>query len=154
VVVLGSEIGNAMTITSIGFKPTSGTSALFDELSVYMGPASGSVLVSNFEDNYSGDRLLVYSKSGVLLSVSGGWVTLPLDTPYFYSGSGNLIIEIAWPNGDLEIYTGYWGTSGNRTMTAFYGSPTGDLYDFCPNLLLSGSMSLTPMTFGAIKASF
>ncbi len=143
-----------MTINSIAFKPTSGTSVTFAQFTVYMGPAAGSALGNNFDANYAGARTTVYNQTNPSFMPSGGWVTIPLDTPYFFNGTGNLIIEIAWPNGGQEIYAGYWATTGNRTLTAFFGSPTGDLFEFCPNLLLSGTMNLSPMTFGAIKASF
>jgi hypothetical protein len=155
VVVLGSEIGDAMTINSIGFRHTSGDAVVFDQFTVYMGSAAGGSLGSNFDDNYSGGKTTVYDHTSASFAPSGGWITVPLDTPYFYSGTGNLIVEIAWPNGDMELYAGHWSTPGvNRTMTAFYGSPTGDAFEFCPNMLLSGTMSLAPMTFGGIKASF
>lgn len=152
--MLDSEIGSAMTINSIAFKPTSGNGVIFDQLTIYMGSAAGDVLGSNFMENYSGDRVTVYDHASASLTPSGGWVTIPLDTPYFFSGSGNLIIELEWPNGDLEIYSGHWATSGARILTSYYGSPTGDPFEFCPNLLLSGTLDLAPMTFGSIKASF
>jgi len=153
--VLGSEIGNAMTISSIAFRHATGTSVVFDQFTVYMGPAAGGSLGNNFDANYSGGKITVYDHTNPSFAPSGDWVTIPLDTPYFYSGTGNLIIEIAWPHGDMEIYANYWSTPGvNRTLTSFFGSPTGDAFDFCPNLRLTGTMSLTPMTFGSIKASF
>ncbi len=154
VVVLGSEIGDAMTINSIAFYCMSGETVTFNQFIVYMGEASGSVLGNNFEDNYSGNKVTVYNHNNVTFTPSGEWVNIPLDTPYFYDGTGNLIIEIGWPDGVDEIYAGCWSTSGNRMLTSFFGSPTGDLFEFCPNLLFSGSMSLAPMTFGSIKASF
>lgn len=153
--MLGSEIGNAMTISSIAFRHATGTSVVFDQFTVYMGPAAGGSLGNNFDANYSGGKITVYDHTNPSFAPSGDWVTIPLDTPYFYSGTGNLIIEIAWPHGDMEIYANYWSTPGvNRTLTSFFGSPTGDAFDFCPNLRLTGTMSLTPMTFGSIKASF
>ncbi len=153
-VVLGSEIGNAMTINSFAFKPTSGEGVVFDEFTVYMGPAAGNTLGSDFMANYSGSRTKVYSHTSVSFAPSGGWVTIPLDTPYFHAGTGNLIIEVEWPDGEQEIYAGYWTTTGARLLTASYGSSTGYAYDFCPNLLLSGTLDLAPMTFGSIKATF
>lgn len=153
--MLGSEINNAMTITDIAFRHTSGTAVMFDHFTVYMGPAAGGSLGNNFDANYSGSRITVYDHANPSFTPSGGWTTIPLDTSYFYNGTGNLIIEIAWPHGDMELYAGYWSTPGvNRTLTSSYGSPTGDAFDFCPNLKLTGTMSLSPMTFGAIKASF
>lgn len=153
--MLGSEINSAMTISDIAFRHATGTSVVFDQFTVYMGSAAGGSLGNNFDGNYSGSKITVYDHANASFAPSGEWITVPLDTPYFYNGTGNLIIEIAWPHGDLELYTDYWSTPGvNRTLTSSYGSPTGDAFDFCPNLLLSGTMSLAPMTFGAIKASF
>ena len=154
-VVLGSEIGNAMTISSIGFRHTSGNAVVFDQFTVYMGAAVGGSLGSNFDENYAGGKTTVYDHTNASFTESGDWITIPLDTPYFYSGTGNLIIEIAWPNGDMEMYAGHWSTPGvNRVMTSFFGNPTGDAFEFCPNLKLTGTLSLAPMTFGSIKATF
>lgn len=143
-----------MTINSISFGHTSGDGVMFDQLTVYMGPSTSDVLDSNFDDNYSGAKTTVFNQANPSFTPSGGWVTVSLDTPYFFNGSDNLIIEIEWPSGGMEVYTGHWVTAGSRSMDAPYGSSSGNLLGWAPHLLISGTMNLSPSTFGSIKASF
>lgn len=162
VVVLDSEMGGAMLIDAISFMAAPGTGqfSMFNGYRIYMGPTDLSSLGTSFDSNYSGDVLTVYDHAQATHVNDNGMVTITLDTPYWYSGQGNLIIEIKYndsgfiPN-NQSVYAMYCATGGNRIV--WEGSPEaqeGLLYPFLPHMTIWGDLSLETTTFGSIKASF
>ncbi len=162
VVVLGSEIGSAMTIDAISFvaAPETGDFSSFDEYRVYMGPTTLNSLGTVFDDNYSGPRLNVFDHSNVTHMNQGGMVTIPLDTPYFHAGTGNLLIEIDYQigtpiPGNQSVYVMYCSVPDDRMLRAnASGAQSGQAFPFLAHMYLNGTLSFQARTFGAIKASF
>jgi len=162
VVVLESEIGGAMLIDAISFEAAPGTGqfSMFNGYQVCMGPSDLTGLGTVFDDNYSGDVLTVYDHSQTTHYNSNGLFTIPLDTPYWYSGQGNLIIEIKYDDSgsipdNQSVYVMYCAAEGNRIVWDYSPeAPAGQLYPFLPHMFISGDMSLDTSTFGSIKAIF
>ncbi len=153
---MGGEIGSAILIESISFEPVDPTSSVFfNEFTIYLGPCSSDELGTDFEANYlPGIKTEVFNRTDWTLDASPGWFTIEFDTPYWYSGSGNLIIDFEWPDGEHEIYNFNWDTGSNRALYADYGEPTGTNMTDIPHMLLNGTLALDQNTFGAIKALF
>lgn len=161
VVVLGSEIADAMTIESLTFNASPGTGeySSFQQYYVYMGPTTRSSLGTSFDENYSGPRIKVFDHSNVTHYNTDGVVTITLDTPYFYSGQNNLLIEINYFGGDIEpnssVYSMYCSVDTDRVLRAYsFEATTGMTERALPHLVMTGTMDLDACTFGGIKASF
>lgn len=156
---LQSEMASAIEIQSISLTrtPAGGTSVTLDTLAIYMGYSSVSDLGSNYDDNYSpGTRQLVYWEEDCTITAPepNQWFQIDLETPFFYDGTGNLIIEYAWPAGSGEVDNWNWTGTVNRSVTGGWNSETGFTSQDCPHILLTGTLSLQSETFGFIKALF
>ena len=160
VVVLASEIGDAINIDSFSWKrAVSGDpQGTFYDMKVYMGLCSSDELGSTFDDNYiSGTRIQVLSASPYTSPTVGPneWFEFVFDTPFWYNGQDNLLIEVEWSSGAGSLYTMHWNAGTNRSMYALYGGATAlSLRSTAPNLRLDGTLSLENSTFGRIKAAF
>jgi len=156
VVVLDDEIGSAIEITSLSWNPSDTTHAVtFDELTIYIGRCNTDELGTDFEANYlPGSKILVYNDTNLSFEAGTGWFSIDLDTPYFYDGTQNLIIDVEWPDGSGEIYTYNWYTGANRALSGAYGAPSGNLEQTLSHLLLNGTLALNQSTFGRIKTLF
>jgi hypothetical protein len=164
VVVLDSEIGSDMEITSISWQkhPAGDDSSEFQDVKIYMGLCSGDQLGSTFDDNYiPGTRTLVFQASTqVMDAATDQWDTLTLDSPYSYDSSqGNLVVEVTWATcvNHQSFYVYSWDTGSIRavgyTQTGAPTHATGSLSSAIPRIMLTGSSSgaLTSLTFGEIK---
>ena len=146
-----------MTISSITFDPSPGpgTEVTFFEFYVDLGYCSSNELGAVYDANYvSGSKFRVFEKtSNVTFHATDP--TIYFDTPFFFNpANGNLIIEIAWPDGEEEIYTYSSGTSGITCVTGDYNSPTGDEFSDISHMFINGELALEQTTFAGIKASF
>ncbi|MCD4707715.1 MAG: hypothetical protein K8S62_08245 [Candidatus Sabulitectum sp.] len=146
-----------MAINSITFDPSPGpgTEVTFDEFHVYMGYCANDELSATYDANYvNGWKYKVFERtSSVTFHASDP--TIYFDTPFFYvPANGNLIMDIAWPDGEDEFYTYSSGTTGLTCVHGAYGSPSGDQYMETSHLFINGEMTLNQMTFAGIKASF
>ncbi len=162
-VVLDSEIGNAVQIQSISFKrSTFGVdTATFADLNIYMGHGTADQLNPVFLNNYlPGTRTQVFDSGGIITLTAGmnEWFTINLDTPYWYSGVNNLIIEFEWPSDEPSegsLYIWHWQAGTNRAIFGPFGSTTADEFETTvPHLRLNGNLELQTDTFGSIKARF
>ena len=154
--MLESEIGSAILIESISFDPVNPTSTVFfDEFTIHLGLCGSDELGIDFEANYTtGSKTVVFNRTDWTLAAAPDWFSIELDTPFWYSGSGNLIIDFEWPDGVDEIYNYNWDTGSNRSLYADYGMPTGTNMTDIPHMLLNGTLSLNQSTFGRIKTLF
>jgi hypothetical protein len=157
VVVLDSEIGTAMDINTLAWKrtPIGDPSATLDEIEIYMGLCATDELGTTFEDNYiPGTKTLVFSSSPFTISADPEeWAEVTLDTPFWYNGSDNLIIEVTWPNGSGSFYVYKWSSGSDRSLESGYGGTTGTLSQDVSHLQLIGDVGLEPSTFAEVKAS-
>ncbi len=145
-----------MTISSVTFDPSPGpgTEVTFDEFHVYMGYCDNDELGANYDANYANGKYKVYERtSNVTFHASDP--TIYFDTPFFYiPANGNLILDIAWPDGEDEFYTYSSGTGSLTCVYGDYNSPNGDQFMEISHMFINGDMALNQMTFAGIKASF
>lgn len=85
-----SEIGTAGTITSIAFEYTHTSPFSMSGVRVYMKNVDKSSFISGSDmvEIYNSD--LVWT--GDFSASEAGWITLTLDTPFPYDGTGNLLV--------------------------------------------------------------
>jgi len=159
VMALSSEMTGAMTIGSIAWQRggSSGSeTGYYNNFQLYMGLASSDQLSDNFLDNYvPGTRTLVYETPTQTMSAAPDqWMTIALDTPFWYNGTDNLIVELIWSGGSNMFFTYKWNTGASRALEndSDIHAPTGVLGQNMSELMFDGPLSLTPYSFGAIKA--
>lgn len=160
--MLASEIGEAIEIMSFSWKRSVGgePQGSYNNLNIYMGLCNSDELVLNYDDNYiSGTRILVLSSSLYTTpSVNPNeWFEITFDTPFWYNGEDNLLIEIEWSSasGSDALYTWHWNGGTNRCLFGRYGTSTALFQKVdVPNLRLNGTLSLTNSTFAQVKAAF
>ena len=151
------EIGDAIEISSIGWHrgPGGTATASFNNFNIYMGYCSEDMLGTNFIDNYiEGSRVLV--KHSANITVAEGtdeWFTIDLDTPFFYNGTGNLILEVVWESGSGSVHNYFFDAAGYpmRLKSAEPDAETGFLSSLRCQFMLIGTSALETDTFGAIK---
>ena len=148
-----------MTIGEISWQRagTSGSAqGFYNSFEIYLGLAEIDELSDNYESNYvPGSRVRVYSTATQTMSADPDqWMTIQLDTPFYYDGTHNLLVEIKWVGGSNMFFTYMWETGTNRGLMNKNdaGSPTGTLYTRMSRLMFSPASSLEQYTFGAIKA--
>jgi len=159
VMALSSEMTGAMTIGSIAWQRggSSGSdTGYYNNFKLYMGLASSDQLSDNFLDNYvPGTRALVYETPTQTMSAAPDqWMTIALDTPFWYNGTDNLIVELIWSGGSNMFFTYKWNTGASRALEndSDIHAPTGVLGQNLSEVMFDGPHSLTPYSFGAIKA--
>jgi|WetSurMetagenome_2_1015567.scaffolds.fasta_scaffold01784_7 hypothetical protein len=148
-----------MTIESIAWQRTDdgeGDSvAVFPDFHLYMGLCDSDQLGTEFEENYiPGSRVLVFDASPLTAQGDpGGWFEIQLETPFWYDGSSNLIVELDWEGATGSFHTYRWNTPGvPRSLKApTPDGPTGFLSSEMSELMLDGAFGLTGCTFGRIK---
>ena len=159
VMALASEMNGAMTIGSVSWQRggSSGSpTGFYNNFQLFMGVSAEAGLGNNFEGNYiPGTRTLVYETPSQTMSAGPDeWMTITLDTPFWYNGTDNLLVELQWVGGSNMFFTYKWNTGANRALenkTDIY-SPTGNLSQNMSELMFDGPLNLTRHTFGAIKA--
>ncbi len=124
------------------------------DFTIHMGLCSSDQLsLDSFDKNYvSGTKTLVYSTDLLSVSHTEDWPKIDLDTPFFYNGTGNLIIEISWENEiQSNIYNvNEWFAGTNRCIFSANHSDIA-AYPFLPHMKLSGNLALENSTFASIK---
>jgi len=161
VVVLQEDIETAFEISSIAFEiPASSGISYAKEFSLSMVSVENDFLVETFSENYMpGSLVEVYYSDSLLLtqgSASAKELVLELDTPFFYNGVDNLLIDIYYPDGSCWCGNYGWqaGTARgvyNQFLPGTGGGPTGYLSDWIPYMVLEGTQSLEQSTFAAVK---
>lgn len=146
-----------MEITEVAWQraPQGSPTGYYNSFNLYLAAASGSELTDTYEDNYvAGTRVLVYSTTQLVMSANPDeWSAITLDTPYWYDGTGNLILEFDWVGGSNMFFTYMWDTGSNRGLmnTSDVHSPTGILQANVSELRFDGPLALVPATFAEIK---
>ena len=139
--------------------PGNPAEAVFYDFDIYMGLCETDVLSSAFDDNYiSGTRTLAFSRDTLTLSPGAGeWQDFDLDTPFWYNGQDNLIVEFMWSSGDTEdecLYSWHWNTGTIRSVSGVYGASTGTMSSLIVMLRFTGELALEQMTFAGVKSAF
>ncbi len=156
---LEEELGNAIEIETISLKRTiqGETEVTLDTLVIYIGYCDNDELGNVFADNYRPETMTeVFWEENftVYAPDPDSWFSIDLETPFFYDGSGNLIIEYGWPDGHGAVFNYNWEDDVARSLIQGWGSSTGSTGLGCPHLLLTGALNLEPLTIGAVKAIF
>lgn len=148
-----------MTIESISWQrvePASGDSAAaFPGFELHMGLCPDDYLGTDFLDNYiPGTRTLVYSSDVLEVTGSpGSWYAIDLQTPFWYDGQENLLIELCWTGATGSFHTFAWNSPGvPRSLKApTPDGATGFLSSMMSEIMLEGTAGLTPSTFARVK---
>ncbi len=109
-----------------------------------------------FDQNYlAGTRELVFSRDSLYLEGEPGeWVTLDLDRPFEYPGTGNLLLELRRDGyyEDTYLFTYRWYTDEYRTLSADDpDSEAGQLDDVSSMLMIEYGAGLSALSWPAIK---
>lgn len=123
-IYLASEINASGNITSIQWY-YSGTSDLpkSQELTIYMGYTTKESFSNSYDWEPISNLTQVFLGS-ISTNASPGWVSIPLDTPFLYNGTGNLVIatdeNLAGSDSGVNKF---WNTevAGNRSI-GFYSN--------------------------------
>ncbi|MCK5035316.1 MAG: hypothetical protein KAS73_05435 [Candidatus Sabulitectum sp.] len=153
-----TEFSAPMIISSLTFFLAPGAvedHVTFDEYYVYLGYCSSNELSATYDDNYvNGWKYPVLERTSPITFLETD-PTIYFDTPFFYDpANGNLVFEIAWPNGEDEIYTYTSVTASNTCVYGDYYLSAGDQWTELPHVLINGDLALANTTFAGIKASF
>lgn len=157
VIVNSSEFSEAMVISSVTYIPAPGGNAdvTLDNFCVDLGYCSSEYLAADFNSNYVNDwKYRVFERTSSF-TFNDTDLTIYFDVPFFYEpANGNLVLEIAWLDGDGEIFTFISTTSGFTAVYGSYDSQAGDQYMETPHLLINGALALEQMTFAGLKSTF
>ncbi len=154
-VVLEWELGQAILIESISFMVEDYYSSYKDSVYIYMALTELDELTDTFESNYTmGTRQLVLEVDTLYYgTIPEEWFTIELQTPFWYSGESNLLLELVSPGidgGYTDIYN--WNSYSSRSLVAYnISQTTGSLDSWVPYMILSGSLGLDQRTFASIK---
>ncbi|OPX30316.1 MAG: hypothetical protein B1H09_05185 [Gemmatimonadaceae bacterium 4484_173] len=154
------DIETAFGISSITLElPSDMMASYAKEISLSMANVENDILSETFSENYlPGSLVEVFYLDSLFLT--DGTVTtelvLELDTPFFYNGVDNLLIDFYYPDGSCWCGNYGWNTGTARCVyNKFYpgtgGGPTGLVSDWIPYMVLEGTQSLEQNTFGAVK---
>lgn len=155
--MLSEEIGTSLLIDQLSWNGTETGTASYCDVEIHMGLCSDDFLGTSFESNYlPGTRTLVFQADSLTLEAeSGEWFTVDLQIPFFFDCTENLLIEVFHNPGEGTISSWNWEAGPGRALFSWVPDATsGGLLSTVPYMMLSGSLSLDPGTFGSIKALF
>ncbi|MCK5115786.1 MAG: hypothetical protein KAR44_04250 [Candidatus Aegiribacteria sp.] len=153
--MLERELGQAILIESLSFMVEDYYSSWKDSVSIYLALTDLNELSDTFELNYSiGTRQLVLEVDTLFYgTVPEEWFTIELQTPFWYPGERNLLLELVSPGADggyTDIYN--WNSNSARALISNDCSQsTGSLDSWVPYMILTGSLGLDQRTFASIK---
>ncbi len=132
----------------------------YENFQIWAGLTDDDVLSAVFDENFlPGTRTLLFDRDSLYLEAEPDtWIPFDLDTPYWYGGSDNLVIEILWSHGEELgsecVYTWQWNTGQMRCASGQYTASSGSLTSVIPLLQFIGESSLQESTFAEVKSSF
>lgn len=116
------ELEGPMSVQAVSWirSDEGGSQGDYQDVSIYMGLSSSDDLTPWFDQNYiAGTRELVFQSDALFLEgAAREWLTVTLDQPFDYPGTGNLIVEIrrGGPSKDAFLLVGRWSTGRYRTL--------------------------------------
>ncbi len=156
--------GIAGTITKLYYQYNGGGPISGDAIIVYMGTTNNTSFATSTSWLPISNFTTVYN--GTMSASAQGWVEITLQTPYNYSGSGNLVIAFeentpGYHSSSDDFYCSqldadnssifYYNDSNNPSPSS---PPTGTLSTFIPNVKLSFvSSSSIPHDIGVSQIS-
>ncbi|PTM02980.1 MAG: hypothetical protein DA407_14575, partial [Bacteroidetes bacterium] len=156
-VYLASEINAAGDVSDVQWY-YSGTSALpnSQDIVIYMAELPRTEFASTTDWEPIASFTQVYAGGMTVTAGAEGWVTLTLDTPFTYAGTGNLVIAVeengaGWDSGSDDFFNSQVTT--NRTISYFSDGTNPDpiapptasnIDDTIPNVILGGITQACP----------
>lgn len=117
------------------------TSGSFSNITIKMGTTSSSCLTSG---TWNSGLTTVYYSSSVTVGAwtNGGWFQVPLQTPFYFNGTSNFILEISQTSFSNPMYVHQGNISGcNRRM---YGSASNTSSTGADGSLVAFGFDATP----------
>ncbi|MCP4646684.1 MAG: hypothetical protein GY852_02970 [bacterium] len=152
------EIGNAILIESISWqRGTTGISSTgsYNDFNIYLGYTSLEMLSTEFADNFiPQSRTLVHHNDPQPISAEPDeWFTIELDSPFWYNGQDNLILEITWSTGTGNPSTYEFNTPMTPVClkSADPQGESGFLSSMRCQFMLNGTQELENGTFASVK---
>lgn len=121
VMAMEEELGGPMTVTAVSWmRSYEGDDwGVQYDFHLYMGLCMEDDLDPEFDRNYApGTRELVYTADTLLLEAAPyEWLTVTLDQPFEYPGTGNLVVELTRRNASVtNLFSFRWYTAEYRTV--------------------------------------
>jgi len=157
VIATSEEIGDAIEVTSLSWhRGTGGTpTSSFTDFNIYLGYCPNETLGTNFADNYSpGSRTLVHHSDNITVAEgTEEWFSIDLDTPFWYNGAENLILEVTWASGAGSVNNYLFTTPMTpvNLKSAIPDGETGFLSSIRCQFMLLGMQQLENGTFASVK---
>jgi len=155
--VYADEINTAITIESISFRIYGPSPIAYsDGLEMYIGLSDNEELSETFESNIlPGTRTLVFNTDSLYIGgAPGEMLEIEFETPYYYSGEHNLIVDMVSDYNNYIIVYG-WESGVQKGLVSYSLSSTlGQLFTKLPYMVLEGTLDLQPSTVGSIKIEF
>jgi hypothetical protein len=137
-VLLASEIGIPGRISKIRFRYNTGSLALNDDWTVYLGYKTAGTFASTTDWVPLTSLIQVYSGT---VTAANNWIEITLATPFIYSpGNGNLVIAVDENSPSYTYTSTMFPTNAGNNRSIYYRSdgtnpspaspPTGTLYSF------------------------
>ncbi len=153
------DIETAFEISSITFVfAWPEENSYVTDFSLSMANVEIDQLTETFAENYAqGTIVEVYHNDSLHLENGyGNELVLELDTPFFYNGQSNLLIDIYYPDGQCWSRVYNWEAGTARCLRYLFMpggscSSTGYLFEWVPYMIFEGTQSLEQNTFGAVK---
>ena len=138
---LASEIlaanGSAGNIIKIGFNVISNSSQMMNGFKVKMMHTTNTSLTG-----FTNSPLWAIVYDGTYIVPGTGWQYIDLQTPFYWNGTDNLLIEICYNNSSYTTYSPVYATSiANRTWGQYSDLSSGD---GCVDLNSGSSQSVRP----------
>ncbi len=158
-VVLQEEIKTAFQINSITFVfAWPEETSYVTDFTISMANVENDQLIETFSQNYDPGTLVeVYHCDSLCLENGyGNELVLELDTPFFYNGQDNLLIDIYYPDGECWSRVYNWEAGTARCLRYLFlpggsGSSTGYFFEWIPYMVFEGTANFDQSTFGAVK---
>jgi hypothetical protein len=141
--LIGLGVEPGQVIASIGFRTLALSSTGFDGYEDYTIKV-GCTNLSSLEGGYIGDLTTVFSEDIVLAADS--WNVHVFDSPYYWDGTSNLVVEVCYTNPSQPKNAAVWGMAGGGDQMRFassnFGTTPGCILD--PGFPIMGSAKPLP----------
>lgn len=115
-----AEIGMSGNITSVALQHDGGSTLMCQNVRIYMGYRTQDSYGSTSAWTPMSDLTLVYSATNTNIGGNtSGWEIFSLSTPFFYNGTGNLVIVFAKHATDYSNDLNYYYTSTNAYSSLY-----------------------------------
>lgn len=147
-----------MEIQSISWqRGTTGyaSTADFGNFRIYLGYCPDDMLTTSFTDNYIPlSRTLVHQEDIQTISAEEDqWFTITLDSPFWYNGVDNLLMEVVWDSGtsNPSVYEFDTPMTPVCLKSASSSGETGFLSSSRCQFMIEGTLEMETGTFAGIK---